>query len=94
MRSRRRAVAGLTIQPPREVAPLSIRKQIMEDRLNHLESKLAFAEDMLEELNLTVFRQREQLDQVQQQMRLLYQQIQSGGNADKADAREDVPPHY
>jgi SlyX protein len=69
----------------------------MEDRLIALESKLAFTEDMLESLNLTVFRQQQQIDQLQQQIRLLYQQMQSNSPSEKAtstDAREDVPPHY
>jgi len=67
----------------------------MEDRLVGVESKLAFAEDMLEALNLTVFRQQQQIDQLQQQVRLLYQQMQNSNSAgEKADAREDVPPHY
>jgi SlyX protein len=69
----------------------------MEDRLIALESKLAFTEDMLEALNLAVFRQQEQIDQLQQQIRLLYQQMQSNSPSEKttsADAREDVPPHY
>ncbi len=67
----------------------------MEDRLVGVESKLAFAEDMLEALNLTVFRQQQQIDQLQQQVRLLYQQMQNSNVAgEKTDAREDVPPHY
>lgn len=74
--------------------PLATESHDMEDRLIVLESKLAFAEDMLEALNLTIFRQQEQIDQLQQQLRLLYQQMQSVPAGEKANAREDVPPHY
>ena len=67
----------------------------MEDRLIRLESKQAFAEDLLDTLNATVFRQQEQIDRLQQQIRMLYEQMQSsGGNAEKQDPREDIPPHY
>ncbi|HSD37673.1 MAG TPA: SlyX family protein [Rhodocyclaceae bacterium] len=66
----------------------------MEDRLINLESKLAFAEHLLEELNHTVFRQQEQIDHLQQQLRLLYQQMQTGAPEEKGDARENIPPHY
>ncbi|MEC5387074.1 SlyX family protein [Uliginosibacterium sp. H3] len=66
----------------------------MEDRLINLESKLAFAEHLLEELNHTVFRQQEQLDHLQQQLRLLYQQMQTNTSAEKTDARDNIPPHY
>lgn len=68
----------------------------MEDRINHLESKLCLAEDMLETLNHTVWRQQEQLDQLQAQLRLLYQQVQGNvsASAEKRDLREEIPPHY
>ena len=45
-------------------------------RLTELETKLAFAEDLLETLNQTVIRQQAQLDSMQQQLRLLHQQLQ------------------
>lgn len=68
----------------------------MEDRLTKIESKLAFAEDLLDTLNQTVFRQQEQIDQLQQQIRVLYQQLQSasGGPGEPRDPREEIPPHY
>jgi SlyX protein len=70
----------------------------MEERLINLESKLSFAEDMLEVLNHTVFRQQQQIDQLQQHVRLLYQQIQNNNAennaAEKRDARDEIPPHY
>lgn len=69
---------------------------LMEDRLITLESKLCLAEDLLEELNRTVWRQQEQIDHLQAQLRLLYQQMQGGseGSAEKRDLREEIPPHY
>lgn len=68
----------------------------MEDRINHLEGKLCLAEDLLDELNRTIFRQQEQLDQLQAQIRLLYQQMQGGSSAsaEPRDLREEIPPHY
>ena len=39
----------------------------MESRLIELETKLAFAEDMLDTLNTTVFRQRERIDLLERQ---------------------------
>lgn len=68
----------------------------MEDRIINLESKLCIAEDLLEELNRTVWRQQEQLDHLQAQIRVMYQQMQSAGagQAEKRDLREEIPPHY
>ena len=65
------------------------------DRLAELEIKLSLAEDMLEEINQTVFRQQEQIDLLQAQLRLLYKQIQeSGGSTEARSLREEIPPHY
>lgn len=68
----------------------------MEDRLITLESKLCLAEDLLEELNRTVWRQQEQIDHLKAQVRLLYQQMQGAREAggEKRDPREEIPPHY
>jgi len=68
----------------------------MEDRLNELEAKLAFAEDLIETLNQTVIRQQAQLDLLQQQLRLLHQRMQNmQASADETRTpREEIPPHY
>jgi SlyX protein len=69
----------------------------MEDSLVRLESKLCIAEDLLEALNLTVFRQQQQIDQLQEQIRLLFRVMQQGSGpeaAEKRDLRDEIPPHY
>lgn len=68
----------------------------MDERLTQLESQFCLAEDLLDELNRTVFRQQQQIDQLQAQIRVLYQQMQGGaaGSAEKRDLREEIPPHY
>lgn len=70
----------------------------MTDRITELEIKLSLTEDLVEELNRTVFRQQEQLDLLQAQLRHLYRQVQSqADNADPAAAttpRDEIPPHY
>lgn len=63
-------------------------------RITELEIKLSFTEDLVEELNRAVARQQEQIELLQAQMRVLFQQIQQMGPADKTDLREDIPPHY
>jgi SlyX protein len=69
---------------------------MMEERLNELEAKLAFAEDLIETLNQTVIRQQAQLDSMQRQLRLLHQQLQDSlPDADDARTpRDEIPPHY
>ena len=65
-----------------------------EDRLNELEAKLAFAEDLIETLNHTVIRQQGQLDLLQQQLRLLHQRLQDTLPDDTHTPRDEIPPHY
>ena len=65
-----------------------------ESRLTELETKLAFAEDLLETLNQTVVRQQGQIDLMQQQLRLLHQQLQDARPDDARTPREEIPPHY
>lgn len=67
----------------------------MEERLTRIESKLAFAEDLLDTLNQTVFRQQQEIERLQQQIRFLYQQMQGAGDSpERRDLREEIPPHY
>ena len=65
----------------------------MEERLNELEAKIAFAEDLIETLNQTVIRQQAQLDSMQQQLRLLHQQLQALPDEARTP-RDEIPPHY
>lgn len=67
---------------------------MMDARLNELEAKLAFAEDMIETLNQTVIRQQGQLDLLQQQLRLLHQQCQAALPDEARTLRDEIPPHY
>lgn len=66
----------------------------MEARLDELEAKLSFAEDLIDELNRAVFRQQEQIDRMQRQIHLLHQQIQAVTPAEEHDPRDEMPPHY
>lgn len=66
---------------------------MMEERLNELEAKLAFAEDLIETLNQAVIRQQAQLDLLQQQLRLLHQQLQALPDEARTP-RDEIPPHY
>jgi SlyX protein len=63
-------------------------------RLDELEVKLAFVDDLLETLNRTVFRQQEQIDQLALALAALRQQVRSSGPAAAGDPRDEIPPHY
>lgn len=64
-------------------------------RLDAVEAKLVFAEDLLETLNLTVYRQQQQIERLHQQLGRLAEQL--AGNTTPAEARnlkDEIPPHY
>jgi SlyX protein len=67
---------------------------MLEKRLEELETKLAFAEDLIETLNQTVIRQQRQMDSLQEQLRLLHREIRDSRPEGSASLREEIPPHY
>jgi len=66
----------------------------MQERIIELESKLTLAEDLLDELNRTVFRQQQEIERLQAQMRQIVLQLQSAPSAEARSAEEEIPPHY
>lgn len=70
----------------------------MQAHIDRLEEKLSFAEDLLDELNRTVFRQQQQIDVLQKQLQALSEQVRAaaggGGGAAPNDLREEIPPHW
>jgi len=70
----------------------------MNDRITELEIKLSLNEDLLDELNQTIYRQQQQLDLLQAQLRHLYGQMranaESAENAEPRNLRDEIPPHY
>lgn len=66
----------------------------MEDRVTGLEVKLAFAEDLLDSLNQTVFRQQERIDQLERRVRDLRQLVAEALPAEQRSLRDEIPPHY
>lgn len=66
----------------------------MESRITELEIKLAYAEDMLEQLNLTVYRQQQRLDVLELALRETRKQLQASMPAEPLNLRDEIPPHY
>lgn len=68
----------------------------LEDRFVRIETKLSFSEDLLDELNRTVFRQQQQIDRLNEVVRRMHAQLSdlraSGGSS--GDPIDEVPPHY
>jgi len=66
----------------------------MEDRLENLETKMMSAEDQIDELNRTVWRQQQELDVLREQFRQLAQQLKNVQEALPLPPGLEIPPHY
>ena len=63
-------------------------------RLTELEIKASYTEDLLDQLNLTIYRQQQQIDSLIQQVTQLHQQTPDAGSGGPRNLRDELPPHY
>ena len=66
----------------------------MESRITELEIKISYAEDLIDELNRTVFRQQQQIDFLARELDALRQQVQSATPQQATSLFDEIPPHY
>jgi SlyX protein len=66
----------------------------LNERVTELEVKSAFAEDMLDALNATVYRQQQQIDRLLREVRELREQSMAAAPAESGSLRDEIPPHY
>ena len=66
----------------------------IEARITELEIKISYSEDLVDELNHTIFRQQQQIDQLIKQIKTLGEQIQNAAPAEQRSLRDELPPHY
>jgi len=66
----------------------------MESRLAEIEAKLSYSEEMLEALNSTVYRQQQQIDQLQQELLALREHVRNALPAEPRNPLDETPPHY
>jgi SlyX protein len=79
-----------TIAHDRETKPPTMNT---EQRLTEVEIKLSYTEDLLDELNLMVYRQQQQIDALVEQVKLLRQQAPEPGGTQR-NPQDELPPHY
>jgi SlyX protein len=66
----------------------------LESRITELEIKISYAEDLIDELNRTVFRQQQQIDLLAVELRALREQVKNAPQAEPLSLRDELPPHY
>ena len=62
-------------------------------RLESLEIKASFTEDLLDQLNMTIYQQQELIDCLTREVIQLRQQAPEGQSAPR-NLRDELPPHY
>ncbi|MFV2058357.1 MAG: SlyX family protein [Thiohalomonadales bacterium] len=67
-----------------------------ENRFVEIETKLAFQEDTIQELNNIVYQQQQKLDQLEFFVQQLHSRVKadSGISSSNDDPASEVPPHY
>ena len=63
-------------------------------RLTELEIKAAYTEDLLDQLNMTIYRQQQQIDALARQIHELRQQGTPDHSGAPRSPRDELPPHY
>ena len=66
----------------------------IEQRLEGLEIKASYMEDLLDELNLTIYRQQEQIDRLAREVVRLREQAPGSEGSGAASGLDERPPHY
>ncbi len=63
------------------------------ERVMELEIKASYTEDLLEQLNMTIYRQQQQIDALIGELRDLRQRVPEGSGQPR-NLRDELPPHY
>ncbi len=65
-----------------------------DERITNLEIKLSFSEDLLEELNQTVFKQQQRIELLVKEIQALKLQMASNTPSEGNSPGDERPPHY
>ena len=74
---------------------MSDHMEAQDARLMELEIKLSYMEDLVEQLNMSVYRQQEAIAVLVEEVRTLRRQAAPAeGAAHSVNLRDELPPHY
>lgn len=66
----------------------------IDKRLTDLEIKASFTDDLLDEINQTLYRQQQQLEHLTQELQTLREQSADTGGLGARSLRDELPPHF
>ena len=65
-----------------------------EDRITNLEIKLSFTEDLVEQVNQTVYKQQQQIEFLYRELKSIKEQAGSADSPGGNNPKDEIPPHY
>lgn len=74
--------------------PKSDELDRVQQRLESLEIKASFTEDLLDQLNMTIYQQQQLIERLVTEVKQLKQQVPDGGSSGTRNLRDELPPHY
>jgi SlyX protein len=74
--------------------PKSDELDRVQQRLESLEIKASFTEDLLDQLNMTIYQQQQLIERLVTEVKQLKQQVPDGGSGGTRNLRDELPPHY
>lgn len=72
----------------------SERNNAMDERLEKIEIKLSLSEDLLDELNKTIYRQQREIERLQRDVITLREQVRASLPDEPRNLNDEIPPHY
>jgi len=84
---------GAMDHTPDNDVPESPASADTERRLTDLEVKASFTEDLLDQLNQTIFRQQQMIDRLARDLAALRDQVPEDSTTFRS-LRDELPPHY
>ena len=65
-----------------------------EDRITNLEIKLSFTEDLIDQLNQTIYKQQQQIEFLYRELKSIREQASGGDSTGSSSPKDEIPPHY
>jgi SlyX protein len=65
-----------------------------EERITNLEIKLSFTEDLIDQLNQTIYKQQQQIEFLYRELKFIKEQSSSGDSSESSSPKDEIPPHY
>lgn len=65
-----------------------------EERITNLEIKLSFTEDLIDQLNQTIYKQQQQIEFLYRELKFIKEQSSGGDSSGSSSPKDEIPPHY